>query len=184
MKLDLRKGSRSRVLAAILILAVGIFVVRLFYLQVIRHEYYVAKANEEQLKQRVITANRGLIYMMNGSTPKVAVMNEVVYTAYVDPTQVTDTGAIITAFREIAGGNTRTNFEKFLTAKDTRYQVIATKLSRTQADKLKQKKLRGIGFQNQTQRVYPEGALGGKCLGSSMMRALETMALKVRSMTA
>lgn len=167
MKLDLRKGSRSRVLAAILILAVSVFIMRLFYLQVIRHDYYVAKANEEQLKQWVIPAKRGLIYVMNGSTPKLAVMNEAVYTVWADPTEVKDKdkSSIVSSLREIAGGNTRDGFEDLLAKKDTRYQVIATKLSRTQADKLKDKKFSGIGFQQQTQRVYPEGALAGQVLG-------------------
>ncbi len=165
MKLELQKGSRSRVLVTILLVVVIIFIFRLFYLQIIRHDYYLAQADEEQLKSRIIPAKRGLIYAMDGSTPVPLVMNQVVYTVFADPHEITNDEAVAKVVKEIAGGNVRDNFEELLTKKKTRYQIIATKLTYTQADKLKQKNLRGIGFHEEIQRVYPEEALAGQVLG-------------------
>ncbi len=139
--------------------------IRLFYLQVIRHDYYVALADQEQRKSLTIPAKRGLLYAMDRQTPVPLVMNETVYTVFADPKIIKDDKKIIDALNEIAGGNVRRNIADLLAQKDTRYQIVASKLSRLQADKLKAKKLAGIGFHEVTQRVYPEGRLGAQLLG-------------------
>ncbi len=165
MKFELHKGSRSRILAVAILLIAAIFVGRLFYLQVVQHDYYVALAAEEQQSRFVIPASRGMIYAKSGNEPVQLVMNQTVYTVFADPKTVTEDREIITSLKEIAGGNTRPEFEKLLEKKETRYQILATKLSRIQADKLKEKGFSGIGFQETSQRVYPEGALAAHVLG-------------------
>lgn len=165
MKLELQTGSRSRILLTVLLIAVSVFIIRLFYLQVIRHEYYLTQADEEQLKSRVIPAKRGLIYAMDGIKAVPLVMNEVVYTVFADPHAIKDAKAVAKIIKDIAGGNVRDGFEDLLAKKNTRYQVIASKLTYTQADKLKKKNLLGIGFHEEVQRVYPEGMLAGQVLG-------------------
>lgn len=165
MKLELQKGSRTKVLAAVVLGIVAIFVVRLFYLQIIQHGHYVALAKQEQESRFVIPASRGQIYALNGSTPVEMVMNEKVYTVFADPVTVNDKAKVVETLRAVAGGNVRTDFDKLLDKTDTRYQILATKLTRVQADKLKAANLHGIGFQENSQRVYPEGALGAQILG-------------------
>ena len=90
MKPELRKGSRSRYLAGALFVIATIFVIRLFYLQIIQHGHYVELANAEQVKKETIPATRGEIYALNGSTPVKLVLNQNVYTVFVDPVEVTD----------------------------------------------------------------------------------------------
>jgi len=165
MNLELLKGSRSRILAAIILVVVVIFVGRLFYLQVIQHDHYVSLAEEEQMTRQKIPANRGLIYAKNGDKPVQLVMNETVYTVFVDPAVITKPDVVGDALREIAGGNARKNLDELLRRTDTRYQVVANKLTRVQADKLKEKNFYGVGFQAMTQRVYPEGQLAAQVLG-------------------
>ncbi len=165
MKLELQQGSRSRVLMGFLIAVVVIFVLRLFYLQIIRHDYYVALADSEQRKSLIIPAKRGLIYGMDGNHPIPLVMNQGVYTVFADPQVVTDEDAVVKAIKEVAGGNARNNLKEMLQDKKSRYKIMATKLTYTQAQKLKEKKLAGIGFQEESQRVYPEGALASQVLG-------------------
>ncbi|MEO6110099.1 MAG: penicillin-binding protein 2 [Candidatus Saccharimonadales bacterium] len=165
MKFELLKGSRSRILAAVIFIVMAVFVVRLFYLQVIQHDYYVGLANEEQQAQFKLPASRGLIYAMNGSQPVQLVLNETVYTVFADPVVVDDKAKIVSTLKEVAGGNVRTDFDKLLDKTDSRYQIIATKVTRVQADKIKAAELHGIGFQEVSQRVYPEGQLGAQILG-------------------
>ncbi len=164
MKQGLLKGSRSRILAAVVLGIAAIFVVRLFYLQVIQHSHYVALAKEEQESRFIIPAERGEIYAMSGEKPVKLVMNQKVYTVFADPKTVTQKSEIIKTLNEVAGGNVRPNFGSLLDAKN-RYQILATKLSRMQADKIKEKGYNGIGFQEVSQRVYPEGSLGSQVLG-------------------
>lgn len=165
MKLELQKGSRSQLLAVLVIGIMLVFVGRLFYLQVIEHDTYVRLAYEEQVKPLAIPAERGEIYALDGDEPVKLVLNEKVYTLIADPKVISDAGKVIEAVREVAGGNARSNLQEMLAKKETRYQVLATKLSRKQAELVKAKKLTGLRLMETTQRVYPEGALAAQTLG-------------------
>ena len=143
----------------------AVFVLRLFYIQVIQHAAYVAQADSEHIKPFTLHAKRGEIYTMDGDQPTKLVMNETVYTVWVDPQEVENKNEIVSAVNEIAGGNARDNFAQYIDKKSSRYQVIATKVSRTQAEMLKKKNLRGVGFDAVSQRVYPEGQLASQVLG-------------------
>ena len=165
MKLELQHGSRSRILAGVILVAAAIFVVRLFYLQIIQHDYYVKLSSAEQVKVRNIPARRGLIYAMDGDKPVRLVLNEDVYLVFADPKNTKDDKKIIEVIRKVAGGNAQPNLEAKLAMKTSQYQVLATRISRAQADLIKAEKLRGVGFKDFTQRVYPEGALAAQILG-------------------
>lgn len=165
MQLDLKKGSRARFLAIMIGIIMAIFVIRLFYLQVIQHDYYVTLAGKEQLKQLVIPAKRGEIYAMDGPIPVPLVLNETVYTVFADPKVVREPGRIIDTIHKVAGGNARSDLDRLLTKKESRYQILATKVTRKQAEMMKNARLKGLGFQEESQRVYPEGQLGAQTLG-------------------
>ena len=165
MKPQLQHGSRSRILAGIVLAIAAVFVIRLFYLQVIQHDHYVALAAQEQLQKEVINAKRGEIFALNGNTPVKLVMNETVYTVYVDPAIIQDTAEVTDVMKRIAGGEVVNGFEQRLENKESRYQIIANRVTRTQAEKIKEADLSGVGFQAVSQRVYPEGRLGSQLLG-------------------
>ncbi len=165
MKLELIKGSRSRILAGCLMAVAVLFAVRLFYIQIIQHDYYQQLADSEQIKRLTIPAQRGMIYALSGSQPVPLVMNETVYTLFADPATVTDVQGIIKTVESVAGGNARPNLDKLLTTPNSRYQILATKLTTAQAEAIKKKGLEGIGFQQGSQRVYPEGGLAAQTLG-------------------
>ena len=165
MKLELQKGSRSRILAAIVLIAMAVFVVRLFYLQIIQHSHYVQVANSEQIKRLTIPAKRGVIYALDGKTPVPLAMNQTIYTVFADPQTVENDDKIIEVLKRVAGGNVRPDLKSLLDKVDSRYQILATRITRTQADKIKAENLAGIGFQEGSQRVYPEGGLAAQTLG-------------------
>ena len=168
MNFKLLKGSRSRLLAGAVLILSSVLIARLFYLQIIQHDYYVSLAEEEQVKSERIAATRGEIYALNGSTPVKLTLNETVYTMFVDPAVIISSGnakEIINTINEIAGGNVVDDFESKLTVEDSRYQIVAKRLTRTQADKIKEKDYSGVGFQSVSQRVYPEGKLASQVLG-------------------
>src|SRR5690606_23876230 len=115
MKLELQKGSRSNALAVILFLIMAVFVIRLFYLQIIRHNYYVERAGAEQVKRLTIPAKRGLIYALDGdNSPVPLVLNQTVYTVFADPYITTDDKKIVEVIKKVAGGNARPNLDKLL----------------------------------------------------------------------
>lgn len=148
-----------------MLVIMAIFVVRLFYIQIVRHGYYMEQADSEQMKKFTLHAQRGEIYALDGDTPTKIVMNETVYTVWADPTEVDDVDRVVSVLNKVAGGNVRDNFRQYLTMKDTRYQVLARKVTRTQAELIKKENLAGVGFDAVSQRVYPEGSLAAQVLG-------------------
>ncbi|MEO5948817.1 MAG: penicillin-binding protein 2 [Candidatus Saccharimonas sp.] len=117
------------------------------------------------MKKFVLHAQRGEIYTMDADTPTKIVMNETVYTVWADPTEVVEPAKVVEVLNKVAGGNVRDNFKQYLTMNDTRYQVLARKVTRTQAELIKKENLAGIGFDAVSQRVYPEGQLAAQVLG-------------------
>lgn len=169
MPLALRHMTRSQFLAMLLTGAMVVIVVRLFFLQVIQHEHYVALATEEQVKKLVIPANRGMIYAMDGDTPVPLVMNQQVYTLFADPTVVTDPAHVAQVVRDVAGGNLVVDdIPKALAeskSQKSMYRVLAKNVTLRQAELIKSKELKGIGFQKVSKRVYPEGDMAAQTIG-------------------
>lgn len=161
------KRSRIDLLAIVLMAVMGIFVLRLFYLQVIRHEHYQTAAKQTQQRNFTIPAVRGQIYMMDGKKIAPVVLNQAVYTVFADPSAVksSDIEKIITALRDVAGGEMSRNAEELLKKEGSRYAVIAKNITRSQAEKLKKYDFPGVGFQQGSVRNYPEGQLAAHVLG-------------------
>ncbi len=166
MNLSLLRQSRSRTLVLAMCAIGAIFVVRLFYLQVIQHGYYDNEAMKEHTSKFTLPAQRGEIYAKDGSdniTP--LVLNEASYTVYADPRYVTDANKTADTLRRIAGGNVVDNFEGGLQNENLQYTVLARQISQQQADLLNAAQLPGVGMQEQDRRVYPEGSLAAQVLG-------------------
>jgi cell division protein FtsI/penicillin-binding protein 2 len=166
MNLSLTNHSRSRTLLFIMCAVGAVFVVRLFYLQVMRHDYYDTEALREHTTKFTLPAQRGEIYARDGGNAIAPlVMNEASYIVYADPRYVTDEHKVADVLRQVAGGNVVDNFEDGLKNKDLQYTVLARQISQKQADLINQQKLSGVGMQEQDKRVYPEGALAAQVLG-------------------
>jgi stage V sporulation protein D (sporulation-specific penicillin-binding protein) len=157
--------SRARMLVVFTVIIMGVFILRLFYLQVIRHSHYVEIAMSEQMKQLVIPAKRGEIYALDGGEPVKLVLNQTVYTVFADPMIVDEPDKVIETIKKVAGGSARSNLEELLAKKDSRYQILATNVTRRQAELIKEEGLVGVGFQEGSRRVYPEGQLAAQVLG-------------------
>lgn len=140
-------------------------VVRLFYIQIIEHAKYTVLANKEQVKSLTIPAKRGELYAMDQGKPVKVVLNETVYTVFVDPKEVNDSKTIVGALREVAGGNLVKDVQTLVDAKPSRYKVVARNVSRKQAEMLRSKHLAGLGFQEVTRRVYPEKTMAAQTVG-------------------
>lgn len=156
--------SRTTILGVLLVMCGLLFAARLFYLQVIKHDYYVAQAVAEHQKKFTLPAKRGLIYARDRSGLVPLVMNEPVFTLYADPRYVRDPKETAEAIARIVGGSIA-NYEEKLGQKELAYVVVARKINKTQADQIKKAQLYGVGLKEAEQRVYPEGPLASQILG-------------------
>lgn len=155
---------RIRIWYTLLLILSAIFVLRLFYLQVIRHSHYQTAALAGQLKEYQIPAVRGVIEAQNGGETVPIVLNETVYTLFADPVYVKDPEDAADKLARAIGGSAN-DYEKQLETPDTRYVVLAKRLDKTKSDKIKRLDLKGIGTRETPQRTYPQGALAGQLLG-------------------
>jgi len=147
-----------------LLLVMAIFIARLFYLQVVRHDHYRRLALAGQLKQYTISAERGTIAAHEGDQTVPLVLNQKLYTLYADPTLVKNVNDDAVKLVDITQGDAAAYSQAMKTPK-TRYVVLAKRLSPGQQKQITDLKLAGIGTQGQDYRVYPQGTLAAQLLG-------------------
>ena len=140
-----------------------VFIGKLFYLQVIRHDHYAALATDEQQSKFIVPASRGSIEAFDGQTPVPLVLNENLPTVFADPNGITNVEATATALSNILKIPRRKIEPKLST--DTRYEVIAKRVSHNRALKVKKAELAGIGLTDTYYRVYPQRGLAAHVLG-------------------
>jgi cell division protein FtsI/penicillin-binding protein 2 len=155
---------RARILYGCLLAISAIFIIRLFYLQVIRHEYYHNAALASQLKQYEIPAERGVISAHDGNTTAALVLNETKYTVFADPTFIKDAAKEALDIQKIIGGDT-SKLSDLLKTKDTRYVILAKKIDKAAAKKIDKLDFAGVGTRAETYRTYPQGAAAAQILG-------------------
>lgn len=163
--LQFTRTNRTWILAILTIIIMGIFVVRLFYLQIIKHDHYMMLANAEQMRQLNLPAVRGEIYALDGDKPIKLVLNQTVYTLWADPKVIEDPSAIDDILQRTIKDKLRSNYRELLDKKDTRYQILATGVTYREAQAIKKAELYGIGFEKGQKRVYPEGRLASQIVG-------------------
>lgn len=156
--------ARIQLWYVVLILVFAVFILRLFYLQVIRHDHYQKAALTNQLKQYEIPAERGAILAHNGSQETPLVLNETRYTLFADPKFIVNPAESALAVQRIVGGDAAT-YEAQMTTKDSRYQILAKLLTKEQSQQITDLKLKGVGTQPINQRTYPQGSLAAQVLG-------------------
>lgn len=160
--------SRVNILAIILLSVMALFVARLFWLQIIKHEEYAQAAKNSQQRNFVIPAERGQIYMRDGQEkPVPIVLNQIVYSVIADPVVVktNEKDKIVKVLEDVAGGEVQGNLVEKLGNQKSRYEVLAKNITRTQAEKIKKEEFSGVLLQKNSVRNYPEGSLGAQVLG-------------------
>lgn len=154
---------RTRLWYGLLLAVFAIFAIRLFYLQVIRHDYYNKQALAGQLKQYQIPAVRGLIQAHDGSNVVPIVLNHTLYTLFADPHYIKDPRDTAEKIQAIIGGKTDDYEEKM--RRQTRYSILAKKLNKNQKKQLDGLKVLGLGTRDEPHRTYPQGDLAAQLLG-------------------
>lgn len=147
-----------------LLAAMGVIVVRLFFIQIVQHDEWVEKAAAQQTLSNVLPAKRGEIYMMDGSEPVAVVMNTTVYTVIVDPMLANDEMAE-KELTEILGDKRTAEWSDVFADRTRRYYIVGKNVERKAAEKIAELDMTGVWLQSNTKRVYPEGELAAGVLG-------------------
>jgi penicillin-binding protein 2 len=158
---------RLAVSAAVVLSVFLILLVRLFFLQVLRHDYYHTLAENNRISIVPIIPNRGLILDRNGA---VLAHNYAAYTLEITPSKagpldplIADLGQVV----EIAPKD-RKRFRKLLEeGHDFASLPIRTRLSDEEVARFAANKYRfpGVDIRARLFRHYPNGAIGSHVLG-------------------
>ncbi len=155
---------RVRFWYGLLTIVLVVFGIRLFFLQVVDYSHYHAAALSDQLKQYQIPADRGIIEAQDGSNVVPIVLNQKLYTLYADPVYIKHPNQVAAKIVPVIGGNAN-QYAGLMHTKNTRYVILAKKLSPSQNQRVLALRIPGIGTQGQDYRVYPEGSLASQVLG-------------------
>ena len=157
-----RRGSRLRLLvvfgfALVWMLAV---VARLGYLQLFHYRDYLERASRQQERIIEISPRRGPIYDRNG---RELAMSIPVDSCFADPSEITDRDMVARLLSRILGIPADEIQQKL--AESRSFVWIARKITPEQTTRIQALNLRGIYFQQENKRFYPEHSLAANVLG-------------------
>ncbi len=150
------KSNKLRLIFVITIIIFLIIIVKLFYLQLI-NPYTVSS---EYLRTRKILAERGQIYDRN-SQP--LVMNQTTYLLYVEPKKLEEKDRAIRSINQILHLD-EASIEATLNT-DLDWLPLTKGLTKEDKDNISKLKIKGLGFDEEYRRYYPESSLAAQLLG-------------------
>lgn len=140
---------------------------RMFWLMVVHHHEYVERAEKQQQRTFEVAPRRGILYDRNLQELAMTVQ---VDSVYADPSEIADKQA---AARELAAivhtdpANQRTTAEAIAArlnqGKD--FAWVARRVSNAVAVRVRNLHMKGIYFQKEFQRFYPDNEIAAQMLG-------------------
>lgn len=156
--------SKIQVLRYVILVALIIILARLFFIQIVEHGDWVAKANEQHTLLEKITPKRGEIYMMDNDEPVAVALNQTTYQIVIDPA-VTEKAVIEDVIQKYAKEYLVADLNDVYGVEGLRYAVVARNVPRKVAEEIAESSAAAVWLKKTNQRVYPEGNLASGLLG-------------------
>jgi cell division protein FtsI (penicillin-binding protein 3) len=153
-------GKRSIILSAVIACGFIAVVLRLVDIMLINHQWFLAKAKGQQTKKEAVPVKRGIIMDRRGRELAVNLETESIYC---DPAEIAKPEAVAAALSTTINKNPEVILAKF--DGKGRFDWIERKVSIEEAKKIKELKLKGIGFVPDAKRFYPKGTLASHIIG-------------------
>lgn len=153
-------NKRFFVLGALLLLLAGIIVLRLGYIQLVRHDYFQVLAQQSHFRKFEIAPQRGQIMMRDRGNVIPVAMNRKLKTLYADTRYLYEPEEAITALKEVLGND----YSQEINQADG-YVELEDELTLEVAEEIEKREISGLGFSDSYDRVYPEGSLAASALG-------------------
>lgn len=157
-----QSGPRLRlvVLSVLALVWMGAVLARLSYLQLYRYRDYLARARRQQERIIEVSPMRGMIYDRNGHE---LAMSIPVNSCFADPEEIADPGMVARLVSRVLG--TSADDLQARLDESRSFVWIARKITPDQAARIRALNLRGIYFQKENKRFYPERKLAAHVLG-------------------
>ncbi|MFZ1627034.1 MAG: penicillin-binding protein 2 [Candidatus Moraniibacteriota bacterium] len=137
---------------------------RLYVLQVVGREKWVAMAEEQHTVAQALRAERGGIALRDGDLSYPVAVNREYKMAYVIPKLVEDVTGTAVALSAILSVDEEMVRARLSDRADP-FEVIKKKITLEEENKLKELGLKGVNFLPEIYRYYPAGELASKVIG-------------------
>ncbi|MCX6714007.1 MAG: hypothetical protein NTV48_02790, partial [Candidatus Vogelbacteria bacterium] len=146
---------RIRFLAVAIFLLAVFFVIRLFFVQVIRHEYYNDLADRQYLRPSTNVFDRGNIFSLTKDGKQISLATlKTAYIVAVNPAIIKEPEKVYAGLSAIIPLDHDEFIKKATKAGDT-YEEIAVKIEQDKADLINALKIKGLTLYKQKLRFYP-----------------------------
>lgn len=160
---------RIRMFGVLALLAFWAVVIsgRLVYLQVFRHHYYMEQAARQQEHSFEVAPRRGILYDRNLHALAMTVLVDSIYAV---PSEITDKAKYAAELAKIVHTDPEDRYttEKQILARlnaSRAFAWVARKQDASVVDQVKALKLKGIYFQKEFKRFYPNNQIAAQVLG-------------------
>jgi len=158
------KNWRINVILILIFIFGAAIISRLFFLQILNHKLFQAQALGQQIAFNSVQGARGEIFFENSSGEiKSLAINKDEWTISVMAQDIQDKPL----FAETLAKNIGETKEQLLLKLDSQdsYQVLKKGLSSDELDKIKALNLKGLSWQNEPARFYPQERLASQVVG-------------------
>lgn len=138
----------------------AVIVSRLIFIQVIKHQYWLALAQGQQKSFVFLQGERGEIFFQDGTNLAINQNSDLVY---VSPNEVENPEEAAAILSSILDLDKNSILEKI--NKNSFYDVIKRGLDQQELEELKKTNIAGVYLGQETQRFYPFGSLASQVAG-------------------
>lgn len=153
--------SRIWIVFGLIIFLYSVITVRLFYWQVIASDRLRREASAQYYLEFSLPAMRGTIFAGDGQP---LVMNQPVQLVYASPPKISNIAKFVRDVAPILSLDEKEMISQ-LSAPGRVWVPLAHKVEAGTTQKLKDLKITGIGFENESKRYYPESSMAAQLLG-------------------
>lgn len=158
----MQSSSRLRLLVifGLAVVWMAVVLARVSYLQLFRYREYLERANSQQERIIEISPMRGVLYDRNG---RELAMSIPVDSCFANPDEISDPAMVARLLSHVLGIPAEEIEQKLTQSRS--FAWIARKITPQQAARIQALNLRGIYFQKENKRFYPERTLASSVLG-------------------
>jgi len=161
------KRTRFWVICLFFLLWAVAIVSRLFWLQIVRHQEFVERAQKQQQRTFEVAPRRGVLYDRNLRELAMTVQVDSIYAVPTEIDAQPETAKQLAAIVHTDPNDAQTSEEQIAArlAKGNSFAWIARRVTAETAAKVKVLSLKGVYFQKEFQRFYPDNQIAAQVLG-------------------
>lgn len=162
---------RVRFFLAVVFFLGSTVIMRLFFIQILSHEKWVALAETQHNTSQEISADRGEIYIHDGEVERYPIaVNREYQMVYVVPKDITEKDTVAMELSRIVDIDAEEIRNK-LGRPDDPFEIIKKRLSDEEVSQIKEAHLQGVALVPERLRYYPAGELASQVIGFASLDA-------------